>query len=178
MATERQLQPVVLEGRRIHFRNFAGAAGRYNNEGNRNFVVFLEEEEAKAMEADGWNIKWLQPRDEDDGPAPIVKVQVKWPREGSKGRPPRVILITGNGKTQLDEGMVSLLDWADIENVDLIVRPWRWEINGNTGISAYLNSMYVTIREDELEKKYRDVPDSAAESIVRNTSEEGPPWEE
>ena len=176
MATEQQLQPILLENRRIHFRNFSGAAGRYNNEGNRNFVVFLDEDEARAMEADGWNIKWLKPRDEDDSPAPIVKVQVKWPKEGSKARPPRVILITSKGKTQLKEDMVELLDWADIENVDMIVRPWRWEINGNTGISAYLNSIYVTIREDELEKKYMDVPDSASSAIVLN--DEGPPWEE
>jgi hypothetical protein len=173
---QRQLPPIVLENRRIHFRNFAGAEGRFNNAGNRNFVVFLDTEEAEAMEKDGWPIRWLEPRDEDDGKAPILKVRVKWPKEGSKGRPPRVVLITGNGKTNLSEEMVSLLDWADIENVDLIVRAYHYDISGKTGVSAYVNSMYVTIREDELEKKYRDVPDSAAAVTVAN-EEETPPWE-
>ena len=170
-----RLQPVVLENRRILFRNFAGEEGRFNAKGNRNFNVVLEPEEAEAMEKDGWNIKYLQPREEGDEPLPRLEVTVKFGKI-----PPRVILITSKGKTQLDEDMVSLLDWAEIENVDMIVRPYEWEVNGKTGVKAYLKSIYVTIREDELERKYMDVPDtpdSAAESIV-TASEEGPPWEE
>lgn len=160
MATQQARQPITLEGRRIHFRNFAGAPTRFNVQGGvRDFVVFLEDEEAKAMQLDGWNIKYLKARDEDDQPAPILRVKLKWPMGESRARPPRVILITSRGKTQLDETTVDLLDWADIDNVDMIIRPWEWTINGNSGISAYLNSIYVTIREDELERKYMDTPD-------------------
>lgn len=168
-----RLQQVVLEGRRILFRNFEGKEGRFNADGNRNFNVVLESEEAEAMLKDGWNVKYLQPREEGDEPLPRLEVTIKY----GKGRPPRVILITAKGKTSLDEDMIKLLDWADIENVDMIVRPYEWEVNGKSGVKAYLNSIYVTIREDELERKYMDVPDSAAESIV-TASEEGPPWEE
>jgi hypothetical protein len=167
-----RLQPVVLEGRRILFRNFAGEEGRFNAKGNRNFNVVLEPEEAEAMEKDGWNVKYLQPREEEDQPLPRLEVTVKFGKV-----PPRVILITSRGKTALDEDMVKLLDWAEIENVDLIVRPYEWTVNEKSGVKAYLKSIYVTIREDELEKKYMDVPDSAAESIVAS-AEEGPPWEE
>ena len=167
-----RLQPVLLENRRILFRNFAGEEGRFNAKGNRNFNVVLEPEEAEAMEKDGWNIKYLQPREEEDAPLPRLEVTVKFGKI-----PPRVILITSRGKTQLDEDMVKILDWAEIENVDMIVRPYEWEVNGKTGVKAYLKSIYVTIREDELERKYMDVPDSAAEAIV-TPSEEGPPWEE
>jgi hypothetical protein len=171
-----RLQPVVLENRRILFRNFAGEEGRFNAKGNRNFNVVLEPEEAEAMLKDGWNVKYLQPREEEDQPLPRLEVTVKY----GKGRPPRVILITSRGKTALDEDMLKILDWAEIENVDMIVRPYEWEVNGKEGVKAYLNSIYVTIREDELEKKYMDVPDtpdSAAESVVTG-GEEGPPWEE
>jgi hypothetical protein len=80
--------------------------------------------------------------------------------------PPRIVLITSRGKTNLDESMVSLLDWADIENVDMIVRPYNWDVNGKTGIKAYVKSLYVTIREDELELKYLDVPDSGQSAIM------------
>lgn len=168
-----RLQPVVLEGRRILFRNFEGKEGRFNAEGNRNFNVVLEPEEAEAMLKDGWNVKYLQPREEGDEPLPRLEVTIKY----GKGRPPRVVLITAKGKTALDEDMIKLLDWADIENVDMIVRPYEWTVNGKEGVKAYLNSIYVTIREDELERKYMDVPDSAAEATV-TASEEGPPWEE
>lgn len=165
-----RLQPVVLEGRRILFRNFSGEEGRFNAAGKRNFNVLLEQEEARAMEADGWNVKYLQPKEEGEEPQPRLEVSVMFGR-----RPPRIVLITDHGKTALDESMVSLLDWADIVNVDLIVRPYEWEVSGKTGVKAYLNSIYVTIREDELEKKYYDVPDSASVAIMKHDDPEEEP---
>ena len=172
MAT--RLQPVVLEDRRILFRNFSGEEGRYNAKGKRNFNVLLTDEEAQAMLADGWNVKWLQPREDGDTPQARLEVSVHYGKN-----PPRVILITSRGKTPLDESMVSLLDWAEIQTVDMIVRPYEWEVSEKRGVKAYLKSIYVTIREDELEKKYLDVPDSATTAIVeKNQAEEGPPWDE
>jgi hypothetical protein len=167
MAKERSLGPVVLEGRRILFRNFSGEEGRFNAKGARNFNVLLEHEEAELMLKDGWNVKYLQPREEGDEPQPRLEVSVKFGKN-----PPRIILITSRGKTPLDESMVSLLDWADIENVDMIVRPYEWEVSGRTGVKAYLKSIYVTIREDELELKYLDVPDSASAAIMSHNEPE------
>lgn len=163
MAEQRQLQPVVLEDRRILFRNFGGEEGRFNAKGDRNFNVLLTDEEAEAMIADGWNVKWLQPREDGDKPQARLEVSVKY---GSRGAPPRVILITSKGKSPLDESMVNILDWAEIAKVDMIIRPYSWEVSGRTGVKAYLKSIYVTIVEDELELRYADVPDSAASSIV------------
>ena len=156
-----KLQPVVLEEHRILFRNFSGEEGRFNAKGQRNFNVLLDPEEAEAMLKDGWNVKYLQPREEGDLPQARLEVSVHFGRN-----PPRIILITSRGKTPLDESMVSLLDWAEIVNVDMIVRPYEWEVSGRTGVKAYLKSIYVTIREDELEKKYYDVPDSASAAIM------------
>jgi hypothetical protein len=155
-------QPVILEGVRIIFRNFTGAEGRFNAKGARNFNVLVDDETAKVMEKDGWNIKWLEPREEGDPKQARLEVAVKY----GKGAPPRVIMITSRGKTYLDESMIQILDWAEIENVDMIIRPYEWEVNGKTGIKAYLKAIYVTIVEDELEKKYLDVPDSAASAMV------------
>jgi hypothetical protein len=145
---------VMMEGVRIIFRNFAGKEGQYNREGDRNFAVLLDETVANAMTEDGWNIKWLKPRedDEDDTRQAYLPVSVNF-----KGRPPRIVLITSRGRTNLDEDTVETLDWVDILNVDLIVRPYEWTVNGKSGIKAYLQSIYVTIEEDPLEIKYSEL---------------------
>lgn len=147
---------VLMEGVRIIFRNFEGKEGQYNRAGDRNFAVLLDDETANAMAADGWNVKWLKPREEDEEDTPpqaYLQVSLNF----DKGRPPRVVMITSRGRTQLDEETVEMLDWADIQNVDLIVRPYTWEVNGKTGIKAYLQSIYVTVEEDELERKYAEM---------------------
>lgn len=146
---------VLMEGVRIIFRNFAGKEGQYNREGDRNFAVLLDDKVAEAMAADGWNVKWLQPREAEEGETAQAYLPVSL--NFTKGRPPRVMMITSRGRTSLDEDMVELLDWADILNVDLIVRPYEWTVSGKSGIKAYLQSIYVTIEEDELERKYAEL---------------------
>ncbi len=147
---------VLMEGVQIIFRNFSGKEGQYNRAGDRNFAVLISEEIADAMSKDGWNIKHLKPREDDDEeraiPQAYLSVSVNF-----NGRPPRVVMITSRGRTNLDEDQVEVLDWADIINVDLIVRPYEWTVNGKSGIKAYLQSIYVTIEEDELERKYAEL---------------------
>lgn len=145
---------VLMEGVRILFRNFAGKEGQYNREGDRNFAVLLDEKIAEMMDTDGWNVKVLRPREdeEDASPQPYLPVSVNY-----KGRPPRIVMITSRNRTVLDESQVEMLDWVDIINVDLIVRPYEWTVNGKSGIKAYLQSMYVTIQEDPLEAKYAEL---------------------
>lgn len=147
---------VVMEGVRLIFRNFTGKEGQYNREGDRNFGVILPDNVAEAMQADGWNVKYLEPRDvdEDDTRTPWLPVKVGY----GKGRPPKIMTINDLGKkVQLDEETVDTLDWADITNVDLIVRPYHYDVGGRTGVSAYVQSMYITIEEDALERKYSEM---------------------
>lgn len=147
---------VVLEGVRIVFRNFAGKEGQYNREGDRNFgVIIPDTATAEAMAADGWNVKFLKAREEDEEAeeTPWLQVSVNF----DKGRPPKIMLVTSRGRTALDAQSVEMLDWADIVNVDLVVRPYTWEVSGRTGIKAYLQTMFVTIEEDVLERKYAEM---------------------
>jgi hypothetical protein len=149
---------VLMESVRLIFRNFTGKEGQYNREGDRNFGVIIPEDVAEAMLADGWNVKYLKPGEEEkeegveQGPA-WLPVKVGY----GKGRPPKIMLVTDRGRTALDEDTVDTLDWAEITNVDLIVRPYHYEVHGRTGISAYVQSMYVTIEEDALERKYAEM---------------------
>lgn len=138
-----------VDDAQIIFRNFAGKEDRYNREGDRNFSVVLDEENAQRMLGDGWNVKYLAAREEGDADTPYIQVAV-----GYKNRPPRIVLISSAGRTNLDEGSVETLDWVSIRKADLIARAYQWEVNGKGGIKAYLQTMFVTIEEDELERRY------------------------
>jgi hypothetical protein len=156
---------IVIENARIGFRNFSGKEGRFNAAGKRNFCVFIDTELAMRLEEDGWNIRWLEPKDAGEQKQAYLQVSVSF-----DNIPPKMVIISSKGKTILDEESVSLLDWAEIKEVDLIVRPYNWTVQAGTrneksGVKAYVKSMYVTIHEDEFESKYYDVPDSASDSI-------------
>lgn len=167
----RQEQPrsVTFQDARIIFRNFAGKEGQYNREGDRNFALILEDRAvADAMLNDGWNVKFLKAREEGDEPQPYIQVSVSY-----KNRPPRVVMITSRGRTDIPEDMLEILDWVDISNVDLILNPYAWgPIQGKSGIKAYLKSIYITIQEDELEKKYADIQEiDSSKSVMSYTKE-------
>lgn len=151
---------ITIENAKIAFKNFTGKEGQYNPPGIRNFCVFLDSSMADILKNDGWNIKFLKAREEGESDQAYIQVGVSFDHF-----PPKITMITSRGKTNLDADSVKILDWADIENVDLIIRPYNWSSRGKSGIKAYLKTMYITITEDEFEKKYRDVPDSAMNSI-------------
>lgn len=152
---------ISVENARIGFKNFSGKAGRFNPEGRKNFCVFLDTPVAQDLEKDGWNIRWLEPRDPDEERQAYVQVAVNY----NQKFPPKIVLISSRGKSLLEESSVNVLDFAETTNIDLVIRPRKWDDHGTERIKAYIKSMYVTIVEDEFESKYYDVPDSAAESI-------------
>lgn len=151
---------ITIENAQIRFRNFSGKEGKFNPAGRRNFCVFLDKDISDDLERDGWNVRYLTPQNPEDLPQPYLQVAVSF-----NPLPPKIVLISSKGKTKIDEDEVNILDWAEIENVDLIIRPYNWQVNGKEGVKAYLKAMYVTIVEDELEAKYSDVPDSAQNSF-------------
>lgn len=143
---------LLIEDAVIVLRNFAGNETKYNKAGDRNFGVLLEPELAAQMEKDGWNVKWFRAREEGDEPQAWLPVTV-----GYKRRPPNIVVISSTGRKNLSQETVESLDYAEIQMVDLIINPSHWEVNGKSGLKAYLRSLYVTIKEDALERKYTDV---------------------
>ena len=55
---------------------------------------------------------------------------------------------------RLDEETVGDLDFDEFAKVDITVTPSNWEVNGSTGIKAYVKTMYVTLVQDELSAIY------------------------
>lgn len=161
--------PIVIENANIRFRNFSGLEKQFNPAGNRNFVIFLEKDIADRLYEDGWNIKQLAPQDEADEPQPYIQVSVSYGQ-----RPPKVVLITSAGKRNIGEDLVDMLDYAEIDKVDLTLNPYHWEVNGKSGVKAYLKSIYVTLDEDELDRKYNQIPDEGEDRDAPS----GPHFEE
>ena len=141
---------ISIENARIRFLNFSGKAGRYNPEGRRNFCVLIDDDLADKLIEDNWNVKYLQPREEDEKPQAYLQVAVNF-----DNFPPKIVLITSGGKTRLDEDSVNILDWAEISNVDLIIRPYNWEVNGKRGRSAYLQALNVIQNIDRFAARYQ-----------------------
>lgn len=146
---------------KIVFKNFAGAARQYNEAGDRNFGLLLSKEDADRLATLGWNIKALSPKEEGDDPQPWVKVFV-----GFNGRPPKIVIVTERNKTPLDEHTAGMVDLAHIKKVDLTVRAAPWKVQGNRGYKAWLQAIFVTIVEDELDREYADIPE-----VQRKTDE-------
>jgi hypothetical protein len=160
---------VSLENVRIVFRNFAGRQEKYNDAGKRNFALVLDSVTADFLEKEGWNVKRKPPKEEGEDEFCFLSVTVSY-----KGRPPRLVVISNRGKnrTNLDEDTAEMLDYAEIDKIDLIIRPYDWTMNGNRGRKAYLKTIYATIHEDDLDLKYADLREIAmTDSMLELTAE-------
>lgn len=146
-----QLGNLTLENARIFFKDFS-AEGRFAN-GKRTFCVEVPEDLVEQLQRDGWNLKSRESRVDPDAVTWFIKVEASY-----RARPPRVICIPSitKNRTYLTEATIASLDYAEILNVDLTINPYPWEVNGKSGVKAYLGTMYVTIQEDPLDAKYTD----------------------
>lgn len=149
------VKPLSLENVKIGFRNFEGREGKFNKAGDRSFAVFLEDHKlAEALAQEGWNVKFPQPSEgrvdpDEEARDPYLIVSV-----GFDYYPPNVFVIANGQPTKLSEEEVLMLDWAEIEMVDLVLRPYEWQVNKNSGIKAYLKSGYFSIVTDAFAAKY------------------------
>lgn len=141
---------------RICFRNFKGAAGRFNAEGDRSFALVIPDQEtADALINDlnrygvGWNVKIKEAREEGEDPFIHLPVKVRFNDRG-----PRVYLISGEHRSRLTEETVGMLDDIEIRSVDLDISPYDNEINGKPYRTAYLQSICITQEIDRFAARF------------------------
>lgn len=147
---------LAIDNARIIFKNFTGKDDKFGREGDRSFSIVIEDDAlAEQLANDGWNVKPLTPRDPDEKVNHFIKVKISF-----RVRPPKIWLLTNHKRTLLDEDTIATLQYARIENADVVVSPWRWEVNGKTGIAAYLQMLYVKIEDDPFADKYADYESS------------------
>lgn len=148
-----------IDDARLCFRNFRGEGSMYNNEGDRNFSIIIPDEEiAEALRNDknefgiGWNVKIRAPREEGESPFMHLKVNVKYTDRSA----PRVYLISGKSRVELNEDTIGMLDDIDIKSVDLDIRPYDGEGRFGAFRSAYLQAIYVTQEVDRFAARFAE----------------------
>lgn len=152
-----RVDEIKIANAKIFWTNFTGRPTKFDKEGHRTFCVEIPEDMIETLKNDGWNIKMTKPRYEDEEGRPYIQVAINY-NSDRPGRNPKIFMVTSGNKNLLNEETVGSLDYADIKNVDLIIRPYMWEVNGKTGVKAYAKIMYVTIEEDYFAKKYETQP--------------------
>lgn len=166
MAGKLNLTPVKIEGVPLIFRNIAGGPDRFNKEGGkRYFHAILPPEMADEMIAAGWNIKTLVSKFDDEPNLAHIKINVNL-----NGRqPPRMVLVTAKGRTTFPvrdpdpekqeelQAMLAIFDMVDVAYADIMVNPYQRD--PDSPVTAYLKTLFLNVREDELEQKYADVPE-------------------
>lgn len=143
---------IEIRGAKIARRNFRGEERRWqgkimNSEGNRNFILILPDDMVDDVINDGWNVKQFKPGEDGEPGDYFINVKVNF---GYK--PPAIWLISEKSdgtktRTRLDEDTVGELDFADIIDVKVLVKPVvrQSSFTGEDMVTAYLETMYVEV---------------------------------
>lgn len=153
-------EKITIENAKITFKNFSGKETEFNSAGSRNFAVILSDDDAKELADRGWNVRVREPKEgyEDQGNFNTLRVNLRYSENAAIN--PKVFRISNGRMIQLSENSVGTLDYADIENVDLIIRPYNWTKANRSGTSAYVEEMYVTVKDNPLAEKYQRYEDN------------------
>jgi hypothetical protein len=151
--------------------HFNGAADTFNAEGDRNFVVSLNPDDARALMEipDGWSIKeYVDTREGAEGSEPEYTIKVKI---SYRFEPPKIFFLKEK-EVELEDGTVTTqlrkfrvenetelndITRATVKRIDFVAKPSRWMRNGEAGVTPYLSEMYVHMQDSKIGSQYDDI---------------------
>ena len=147
---------IVIDNASLVLRNFSGKAiPPYTPEGQRSFSVKLDVETALQLANAGWNVKI---KALDDGTEVVyLRVYVAFDKPQYPVKIVQLIVSDGvvTNKTYIAPESVGNIDFLDIENIKLEIRPRVWtNQRGESGVKAYLKTMYYELVPDIFESMY------------------------
>lgn len=144
---------ILMDNVKIKYPNFAGIRKQFNDEGDRNFVVVIEDPEiAEELRERGFNIKIKTPDNPGEVPEMQFKVVVSY-----RYSAPIAYLKTGRKLKELTEETIGILDSIEMERVDLDLRLGKeWSAGGRTGRTAYLDKIVVVQEVDRFLARYAE----------------------
>lgn len=126
-----------------------------SGDGNYNFVVVLDETQAKQLLEDGWNVKQNDPYEDGDDPEYTLTIKISY-----KIDPPRIFFLKNGRKFRVGEDDLADIRRDSTEQIDVIFKPSFWEKPPRSGITAYVEEMYVQVRQSRFGQKYEDYEDA------------------
>lgn len=153
----------VIKNAIIYSKNFDGHAAGTMPAGIRSICVILDNaEQAEAMKADGWNVKQTRP-DDDGNFGYYLPLSIRFDK-----KPPEIWTKTENGvTTQIFEDTVDELQHAQIAKMDIKVHgAAKYDQKGEFMVKAYVNTMYITLKKDELADEFFGVSENVDNESV------------
>lgn len=156
----------ITEGQ-IAYSNFSGAPTQYKPEGGERSVTFvIPDNIAEDLANEGWKIR-LQ--EFDDGTSRyLLDTTFLFRTRNGQPRDPKIFIVRDKKLIHVTEETVDSLDHADIVSVDAVISPSYWEWAGKSGIKAYINSMYITIKENPIDAKYRKMMEEESPDMTNS----------
>jgi len=163
------IPPLEIENAQIKWAwsNFGGRKAMYNEEGEHNFQLILDEPLYRQLKEDGWSVRESDGPEDGDPSEYLLKVKISYRFED-----PRIYLIKNNRKIKAREDDLQDITRTSTKQIDVIIKPSFWERNDKVGISAYVDEMYVVMNTSRFADAYADYVDVAASAAPTDF---GPP---
>lgn len=144
------LKKVTLTNVKIGYTNFAGRASRFNIEGDRSFVVYLNDEDAIMLRSLGCPVKTIKENKEKNIPKMcVVPVRVLYIDQvyNPDLRPKIYIKLRGGKETPLAEKDMTIMDSFDIYEANLKLNIYRAKTANGKISRLYLTEGHFKVKK-------------------------------
>lgn len=148
---------VRFDNANILFKHFGGEKDDFHTEGQRDFAIRIDEEEARYLADKGLNVKPLTSKDPDEPPMFYVKVKLRYGvHDDGTEWGPIIYTYTDKVKRELHKNNVSMLDRARILDADVVTHIYRRQNNGKPTATLTLDILHAVIKDRRYDDPYAD----------------------